>query len=112
MKYLYCPRCKQLHVKPWFAIRNRCQTCFGDAKIVPIPPNWLTYTSYALYAIVPALVLIYVLGHTKAYLYVAIAGLVVMMLVAYADLMRGEKYAKTKIKITSADVKTFKGRGW
>lgn len=112
MKYLYCPRCKQLHVKPWFAIRNKCQNCFGDATVIPIPANWITYTSYAFYIFVPALILFYVTEHAKTYLYLAIAGLVAMMIVAYVDLVRGEKYAKTKIKIANTDAQTFRRRGW
>lgn len=112
MKYLYCPICKQLHVKPWFAVRNKCQNCFGDATVIHIPRNKVTYALYALYVIIPALILAYVEEHAKTYLYVAIAGLVVMMALAYVELVRGEKYAKAKIKITSADVQRFKRRGW
>jgi hypothetical protein len=110
VKFLYCPRCKQLHVKPWFAIRNRCQNCFGDATVIQIPYNWMTYMSYALYVLIPALIVIYVTDHVKNILYLAVALLILMMIIAFADIARGEKYAKERIKITTGDVDSFKRR--
>ncbi len=112
MKYLYCPRCKQLHVKPWFAIRNRCQNCFSEAAAIPIPANWMTYLSYILYALIPALIAIDFTYHDRNYLYLAVALLFVMMAVSFVDIGRGEKYAKERIKVTDTDVDAFKRRKW
>jgi hypothetical protein len=112
VKYLYCPKCKQLHVKPWFAIRDRCQNCFDDATVIQIPANWMTYLSYALYVAVPALIAIYMTDHVKTYLYLAVVLLFFMMAVSYVDIARGEKYAKERIKITGADAEAFKRRRW
>ena len=112
MKYLYCPRCKQLHVKPWFAIRNRCQNCFGEATAIHIPANWMTYITYALYVAIPAIVVIYYIDKVKIYLYLAVILLIIMMAVSYMDIGRGRKYAEERIKITNTDVDAFKKRKW
>jgi len=112
VKYLYCPRCKQLHVKPWFAIRNRCQNCFGEATAIHIPANWMTYITYALYVAIPAIVVIYYIDKVKIYLYLAVILLIIMMAVSYMDIGRGRKYAEERIKITNTDVDAFKKRKW
>jgi uncharacterized protein (DUF983 family) len=112
VKYLYCPRCKKLSMKPWFAIRNRCQNCFGDATAIQVPANWMTYLSYALYVLIPALIAIYVTNHVKNYLYLALVLLFVMMIVSFVNIGRGEKYAKERIKIANTDVDVFKRRKW
>jgi hypothetical protein len=112
VKYLYCPKCKKLTMKPWFAIRNRCQNCFGDATVIQVPPNWRTYLSYALYVLIPALIAIYVTDDVKTYLYLAVALLFVMMIISYVDIGRGEKYAKDRIKVATTDVDVFKKRNW
>jgi hypothetical protein len=112
VKYLYCPNCKQLHVKPWYAIRNRCQNCFSDATAIQIPPNWMTYLSYALYVLIPALIAIDMAYDDKNYLYLAVALLFLMMAVSFVDIGRGKKYALERIKVTDADVDAFKRRKW
>jgi hypothetical protein len=112
VKYLYCPRCKQLHVKAWFEIRNRCPVCFEDARVIDIPRNWMTYGSYLLYIVIPALILVYVAEHVKLYLYAALALLFVMMVLAYADIVRGEAYARERIKRTVSDSDIFNRRSY
>lgn len=112
MKYLYCPICKQLHVKPWFAIRNRCQNCFSEATAIQIPANWMTYFSYLLYALIPALIAIEIAYDDRNYLYLAVALLFLMMVISYMNIARGEKYARERIKITDTDVDAFKRRKW
>lgn len=110
MKYLYCPRCKQLHVKPWFAIRDRCQNCFGEATAIQVPSNWMTYTSYVLYVLIPALIVVYLTEHVKVYLYLAVSLLLVMMVVSFMDIGRGKKYAKERIRVANTDVDVFRRR--
>ncbi len=112
MKFLYCPNCKELRVKPWYAIRNRCQICFGDATVIQIPPNWMTYATYVLYVLVPAFIGVYVYGHIQDFLYFGIAGLAALMIVSYIDISRGEEYARSKIKVAGSDSGDFKKRGW
>lgn len=112
VKYLYCPKCKELRVKPWFAIRNQCQMCFGEAREIRIPNNWMTYLSYVLYIGIPALVSISLYLKDRTFLYVAVVLLVVMMVVAYANVLRGEEYAKTRIKVASSALSDFQRRGW
>ncbi len=111
VKYLYCPSCKQLHVKPWFAIRDRCQGCFGEATAISIPANWMTYAKYVLYVVIPALVAVDLLNNDQNFLYLAVALLLVMFVIAYMDIARGEKYARERIKVTSTDIDSFRKSG-
>ena len=112
VKYLYCPKCKELRVKPWFAIRNQCQMCIGQARVIQIPNNWMTYVSYVLYAVIPALVLISLTLKDRAFLYLAVVLLLIMMVVAYANVVRGERYARARIKIATSASGEFRRRGW
>ena len=112
MKYLYCPRCKDLRVKSWYQIKDKCQICFADATAIKIPSSWRTYVVYVLYILTPALVLVSVYNDDKAYLYAAVVLFVFMFILAWLELSRGLAYAKTKIKVTSANMKDFRKRGW
>lgn len=112
MKFLYCPSCKQLRVKPWYSIRDRCGGCMGDATVIQVPNSWMTYVSYALYVAVPALVVVYLTSGAVLWMYGAVALLVVMMILQYLDVVRGEKYARSKIRVTASDSSSFKTRGW
>jgi uncharacterized OB-fold protein len=112
VKYLYCPRCKELRAKSWYQIRNKCQLCFADATAIQIPNTWMTYALYVLYVVTPGLVLVYVSNDEKPYLYAAVVLLVLMIVLSWLEVSRGLAYARTKIKVTSADVKDFKKRGW
>lgn len=111
MKYLYCPRCKQLRVKPWYAIRDRCLGCIGDAVVIRVPNSWMTYTTYMLYVVVPALVVLYVTSDIAVWIYAAIVLLGAMMILQYKDMRRGERYARSKIRVTTSDSEAFRKRG-
>ncbi len=111
MKFLYCPQCKQLHVKPWYSIRNRCIGCMGDARVIEVPNSWMTYTAYVLYVVIPVLVVLYVTSHVMIWIYGAVVLLVVMIALAYRDIVRGERIAKARIKVTEADSSRFRSRG-
>ncbi len=112
MKYLYCPRCKELRVKAWYQRSDYCSRCNGPATAIPIPSNWMTYLTYVLYVVVPALVAIYIYTDTRYFIWLAIVGLGIMMVVSYADISRGAVYAKKKIRVTDSDVDLFRRRGW
>jgi uncharacterized protein (DUF983 family) len=112
VKYLYCPRCKELRIKSWYQVKDKCQICFSDATPIKIPNSPLTYALYALYVITPALVLLSVYEDAKIFLYVAIVLLVFMFVIQWIEVSRGQAFARTKIKITSAHQKDFKKRGW
>ncbi len=112
MKYLYCPRCKELRVKPWYAIANKCQRCFGVATPINIPPNWMTYMTYVLYVVVPAMILVYVTNDDKTWLYASLVGLVIMFMLTFADQARGAAYARSKLKVAGSDLDDFRRRGW
>lgn len=77
-----------------------------------IPNSWLTYLTYALYVTVPAIVVVYLVTGVRTYIWIAVAGMIVMMIVAYADISRGAAYAKKRIKIAGSDLHEFRRRGW
>lgn len=112
VKYLYCPRCKELRVKSWYQIKDKCQMCFADATAIKIPNSWMTYALYALYVVTPGFVAVSVYYDVRTYLYVAVVLLVFMFILSWIEVGRGSAYARTKIKVTSADVKDFRKRGW
>lgn len=112
VNYLYCPKCKELRVKAWYERRNRCSRCRGDAKAIRIPNSWLTYVTYVFYVIVPALVAVYLITHIGLYVWLSLGGVVLMMVVSFADVSRGAAYAKNRIKITDGDLHEFRKRGW
>lgn len=112
MKFLYCPRCKEVRAKAWFQIRPMCSRCNGLATEIVIPNGTLTYLMYFLYFFVPGLVAVSIAIDQRVYLWYAIAGLVLMVAVAMADLGRGQKLAKKKVRIASSDVHEFRRRGW
>lgn len=112
VKYLYCPRCKELRVKSWYQIKNKCQLCFSDATAIPIPNSWMTYALYTLYVVTPGLVLVSVNNNDKTYLYAAVVFLVLMFILSWLEVSRGMAYSRTKVKITSANRKDFRKRGW
>lgn len=112
MKFLYCPRCKDLHVKNWYAISDKCSRCFGNATAIKIPNNWLMYFLYFMYVLTPGLVLVYLAEHDKTYLYASVVALAIMMIVSYVALVRGEEYAKTKVRVGSSNVDMFRKKGW
>jgi hypothetical protein len=105
VKYLYCPRCKELRVKSWYQIRDKCPLCLADATAIPIPNTWMTFLLYALYIATPGLIVVHLYSDEKSYLYGAVVLLVIMFVVSWLEVSRGLAYARTKIKITSADVK-------
>lgn len=112
MKYLYCPRCKDLRVKSWYAIRDICPLCFGPATAIKIPNTWMTYALYMLYLVTPALVVIYLWQDDWDFLYAAVIGLALMVVLLWVEVGRGMAYARTKIKVTSGDLGQFRQRGW
>lgn len=99
-------------MKAWYQFDERCSRCNSDATIIPIPNNWMTYVTYGFYVLVPALVALYMTYEDELLLWVAVAGLVVLFVVAYADLARGSKYAKSKIKVANSDASEFRRKGW
>ena len=112
VKYLYCSKCKELRLKAWYERRNRCSRCYGDATAIKIPNSWLTYVIYGLYVIAPALAAIYLMTDVKLYIWLALVGVILMMVVSFADMSRGAAYAKNRIKVTDGDLHVFRKRGW
>ncbi len=109
MKFLYCPRCKELRVKPWYSFRDRCLGCYGEATVIIVPNSWMTYATYFLYVFVPAMVVLYLTSKATFWIYVAIALLIVMVILQLLDLIRGEKIARGRIKFTASDSSRLRG---
>lgn len=112
MKYLYCPKCKELRVKPWYSIKDRCARCHNDVRPIEVPRTLASYMIYVLAAAAFALIYLNSKGGDDVYLYTAIVLVVAMMVLQFKELVRGEKYAKAKIKVTQSDTKTMKDKGW
>ena len=112
MKFLYCPRCKDVKVKNWYQIKDKCMVCFSDATAIKIPNTWKTYLVYVLYVVTPAMILAYVWEDDRFYLYLAFVLVFIMMAITWVELGRGRAYARAKIKITDANIDQFRKRGW
>ena len=112
VKFLYCPRCKSLRVKAWYAIRDRCEMCFSDAVVIKIPFTWYLGMLYVLYIASPGCVLVYVYTDEILYLYSGIVLLAAMIFVSLYAISKGEEYAKGRIKMTIGDTAEFRKRGW
>ncbi|MGD9962433.1 MAG: hypothetical protein AB7S97_00815, partial [Thermoplasmata archaeon] len=90
----------------------RCARCYGDTRVIPIPPSVFTYVVYVTMAVCFALLFLYSRNDEQLYLYVAILFAFVMAGAQVKELVRGEKYAKAKIRVTQSDTGSMKGRGW
>ncbi len=112
VKYLYCPKCKELRVKAWYERRNRCSRCYGVATAIKIPNSWLTYIVYGFYVIVPALAAVNLTTHDRLYIWLSLGGVILMIVVSFADVSRGAAYANKRIKVTDGDLHDFRKRGW
>lgn len=112
VKFLYCPKCKEIRAKTWFQRRNRCLACIGPATLIVVPNGYLTYLNYVLYILAPMFAIISVLTDTRDYIWVAVGLLIVMMISSYLDLVRGEKIARKKVKIGTTSLHEFRRRGW
>lgn len=103
MKYLYCPKCKELRVKPWYSMRDRCARCLGDVRVIPIPSGVLTYVMYGLAAVAMVFAYLYMQEDDDLYIFVAVVFAVAMGIAQFKELTRGEKYARAKIRLTHSD---------
>lgn len=103
MKYLYCPNCKELRVKPWYSMRDRCARCLGDVRVIPIPNSALTYAVYVLAAVAVVFAYLYMQDYGDLYIYAAALFTAAMGIIQFRELTRGERYARTKIKMTRSD---------
>lgn len=112
MKFAYCPKCKDLMVKPWYSRREHCPRCRGPTKMIDVPNTYLTYVLYALMAVIIALVYVNTTSDQPLFLYVAVALLAVLMAIQFAEISRGAKHAKSRIRATSSDVNVLRKKGW
>jgi len=112
VKFIYCAKCKELRVKPWYARRVRCGRCRGEGKEITVPKSGLTYLVYVMMVFVTAAAIMNVNTDDNLYFYLAIVGVVALMVVEFIDISRGEKYARARIRPTTSDVGEFRKRGW
>jgi hypothetical protein len=112
VKFIYCAKCKELRVKPWYARRVRCGRCRGEGKEITVPKSGLSYLVYVMMVFVTAAAIMNVNTDDNLYFYLAIVGVVALMVVEFIDISRGEKYARARIRPTTSDVGEFRKRGW
>ena len=112
MKFVYCAKCKELRVKPWYARRVRCARCRGEGKEITVPKSGLSYLTYVMMVFVTAAALINVNTGDDLYFYLAIVGVGALLAIQFIDMSRGEKYARARIRPTTSDIDEFRKRGW
>ncbi|HIH01271.1 TPA: hypothetical protein HA259_04220 [Thermoplasmata archaeon] len=111
MKFVYCPRCKELRVKPWYTTRSRCARCRDEGREIVTPRTALTFVLYAMVMAVFALVYMYTSSDNSIFLIGGIVGLVIAFVVQAIEISKGERYARSKIKTTKADAAALKAKG-
>jgi hypothetical protein len=110
VKYLYCTKCKDLRVKPWYALRYYCSRCRADLRVIEVPRSWMTYAVYILTVLTFALVIVHVTSDMRNSLMMAVISLVAMMIIQFVDLGRGQRYARSKIRLTKSDAQRMRLR--
>lgn len=112
MKFVYCPKCKEMRVKPWYAIRPWCSRCRQDAKEIRVPRTVLSYVLILLIGEVFTTIFLYTRTDDSLLLYAGVAGLVATLIVQGVDMSRGERVARARIKATKSDAQSFRKKGW
>lgn len=112
VKFVYCHKCKELRVKPWYSMRARCARCRADAREISVPRTTLSFVTYGLIAEVLGTVFIYTRTDESIYLYAGIVGLVATFVVQAIEISRGERVARSRIRATKSDAVAFRKRGW
>lgn len=112
VKFVYCPKCKELRIKPWYSIRAWCSRCRQDAKEIRVPRTLLSYILILLIGTVFVTIYMYTRTDDSMLLYVGIAGLIATLIVQAVDMSRGEQVARARIKATRSDAKSFRKKGW
>jgi hypothetical protein len=111
VKFVYCPRCKELRVKPWYTTRARCARCRDEGREIATPRTVLTVLLYAMILMVFALIYMYTNSDNSIYLIGGIGGLIAAFVVQAFEISRGEKYARARIRTTKADAAELRAKG-
>jgi hypothetical protein len=111
VKFIYCPRCKELRVKPWYSLRAWCSRCRDEGREIRVPKSILTYILYAMILVVFAFVYMYTDSRSAVHLIGAVVGLVASFVIQAVELSRGEKQARARIKTTKADAAASRSKG-
>ncbi len=112
MKFVYCPKCKELRVKPWYAQRAWCSRCRENGREIPVPRTVYTYVLYALILAIFAMVYTYTSSDELIFLLGSVVGLITAFILQAIEISRGERIARAKIKATRSDATTFRKKGW
>jgi len=112
VKFVYCPKCKELRVKPWYSLRAWCSRCREPGREIPIPRTVYTYMLYALMLIILALVYAYTNSDEMIFLIGGVVGLICAFVIQAFEISRGERIARAKIKATKSDASGFRKKGW
>jgi hypothetical protein len=112
VKFLYCPKCKELRVKPWYSIRDSCTRCRGDVRVIEVPRTIWSYTVYGLTVVIFVAVYLNTRSDDSFYLYTAIILLISLAVIQLREVVRGERYARSKIKVTKSDLAKMRRKGW
>jgi len=112
VKFVYCPKCKELRIKPWYSTRPRCSRCRDNGRELKVPRTPLTFVAYALVVAILVLIYLYTRTDEAIYMYGGVVALVACFIVQAMDISRGERVARSRIKTARSDVEAFKKKGW
>ncbi len=112
VKFVYCPKCKELRVKPWYSLRAWCSRCRDYGREIPVPRTAYTYVLYALILTIFVLIYTYTSSDETIFLLGSVAGLICAFIIQAFEISRGERIARAKIKATKSDVSGFRKKGW
>jgi hypothetical protein len=111
VKFVYCPKCKELRVKPWYGFRARCARCREDGREIATPRTALSFVLYAMILIVFLLVYMYTDSHNSIFLIGGIGALIASFAIQAVEISRGERYARARIRTTKADAAASRTKG-
>lgn len=103
VKYVYCPKCKELRIKPWYTFTPRCYRCGGIGREIPVPRGLATYVLYAMMVVFFTLIYFNTSTGNDLLLYAAIGIVVIVVALQISEMIRGERYANSRIKTTASD---------
>lgn len=111
VKFIYCPKCKELRVKPWYGMRPWCSRCREEGREIRVPRTTMTYVLYAMILVVFGLVYMYTSSGGIIYIIGGVVGLVAAFVIQAVELSRGERQARARIKTTKADAAALRAKG-
>jgi hypothetical protein len=103
MKFLYCPGCKQVQPRPWYASK-RCTSCHGDAVVFKVKSSIIGYlaTMTAIVSLILAGMYLYdydtFMGENIVYAFLLF--IILSFALMFVELGRAQKVAEEMVHDT------------